>query len=139
MSPIAVFDDIALLTGLRTLRLRYLDITDAGLGGLAKLAKLESLDLSSTEITDAGLKQIAALTNLRELYLNYTGIGNAGLAALKPLQQLQRIELIHTRANERGHRLGSRPEEPASRQARLHVARRSRLWCFSRIFRGCAS
>ncbi len=33
------FNDIALLTGLRTLRLRFLDITDAGLGGLAKLTE----------------------------------------------------------------------------------------------------
>jgi Leucine-rich repeat (LRR) protein len=87
---------------LRSLRLRYLDLTDASLAVLSKMTQLEMLDLSSTLISDKGCQQLAALTNLRELYLNHTGISNTGLAALKPLQKLERIELFRTQGSNEG-------------------------------------
>ena len=66
-----------------SLRLRFTQVTDAGLKELSALKNLTNLHLGGTQVTDAGLKELSALTNLIELYLSGTKVTDAGIRELK--------------------------------------------------------
>jgi Leucine rich repeat len=85
-SPIVTDADLvhlSVLTKLKTLVLRNLEISDVGLANLEQLTKLRALDLSGTSITDAGLVHIKGLTALTWLDLRGTTVTDAGRAELQ--------------------------------------------------------
>ena len=71
------------------------DVTDMGLGHIARLGSLTSLNLHDCgEITDAGLAHLAMLQQLASLDLRHCGrITDVGLAHLAKLQQLASLDL----------------------------------------------
>ena len=58
---------LAALTQLRSLSLKYNDISSTGAARLATLANLQSLDLQSNYIGDDGIKSLSSLTRLTSL------------------------------------------------------------------------
>ena len=70
------------------LDLSFTQITDAGLGDVAKLQQLITLHLGNTKITDAGLTEVAKLQQLIYLNLDNTKITDAGLKEVAKLQKL---------------------------------------------------
>ncbi len=71
------------------------ELTDEGIGKLAKYPSLRSLDLSGTPITDRGLQALAPLDNLRNLSLSSTKVEGAGLRALEGADWLRRLLLAN--------------------------------------------
>ena len=71
------------LSGLRTLILRDVKISDAGLAKLTSLSNLGRLDLRGVPITDVSVPHLAQFTQLKELDIVGTGITQTGLAELK--------------------------------------------------------
>jgi hypothetical protein len=65
------------------LDLSFTQITDAGLGDVAKLQQLTTLHLGNTKITDADLTEVAKLQQLTFLGLNDTQVTDAGVAELQ--------------------------------------------------------
>lgn len=61
------------------LDLGRMQVTDAGLKGLARLKSLQALFLGATRVTDAGLKELTGLKSLQALYLGGTHLTDAGL------------------------------------------------------------
>ena len=91
------------LTKVTELRLDATQITDAGLGELAKLQKLTRLNLFATQITDAGLKDIAKLQQLTSLNLGACSkITDAGLKEVAKLQNLTSLSLRDTQITDAG-------------------------------------
>jgi hypothetical protein len=89
------------LSGIRTLNLRYSQVTDAGLEYLKGLPQLKLLLLSGTQVTDAGLEHLKGLTQLQRLELN-ANITDTGLEHLKGLPQLKYLQLIDTKVTDEG-------------------------------------
>lgn len=105
------FDDAALqraagplsrLNGLKSLRLRSIAITDAGLSCLKEFPQLVELDLSDTRITDAGLPYVAELPNLQSLTLCWTAVTDGGLKQLKGMATLQHLNVLFTSVTRAG-------------------------------------
>jgi internalin A len=69
------------------------EVTDAGLGELARLSGLQALSLSWTKVTDAGLGELARLSGLQALSLWRTSVTSAGVAKLQ--QALRGCSIIH--------------------------------------------
>ena len=88
-------EQLAKLSQLKTLHLRWCKITDKGLEQLAKLSQLERLYLRDcNEITDEGLNQLAKLTQLTTLELSYCSwLSNEKLGKLSGLTQLTWLKL----------------------------------------------
>jgi hypothetical protein len=86
----------------RTLRLGYAHVTDAGLKELAPFRNLTFLDLTEVKVTDAGLKELAGFKKLSTLGLYRTRVTDAGLKELEPLQNLTDLNLRDTRVTAAG-------------------------------------
>jgi len=84
------------------LDLSFTQITDAGLGDVAKLQQLTILILNDTKITDAGLTEVAKLQQLTYLNLDNTKITDAGLKEVAKLQQLTFLGLNDTQVTDAG-------------------------------------
>ncbi len=87
---------------LRWLNLARTDVSDAGLGILARFHNLTRLHLENTPIGDAGLKHLRTLTNLEYLNLYGTTVGDAGLEELTNLTKLKKIFLWNTKVSLNG-------------------------------------
>ena len=87
---------------LRTLELKWSDVTDAGLVHLKELKGLQTLCLSDTGVTDAGLAHLKELKGLQTLNLGITRVTDAGLVHLKELKGLQTLVLTGTRVTDAG-------------------------------------
>jgi hypothetical protein len=105
------FDDAALqravrplsrLRRLKSLSLRSVAITDAGLSCLKEIPQLEELDLSDTRVTDAGLPHVAELPNLQSLSLGWTHVTDGGLKQLKGMAALQHLNVLSTSVTRAG-------------------------------------
>jgi hypothetical protein len=105
------FDDAALeraagplsrLPRLKSLTLRSIAITDAGLSCLKAFPQLVELDLSDTRITNAGLAYVAVLPNLQSLSLSWTGVTDEGLKQLKGMATLQHLNVLSTSVTRAG-------------------------------------
>jgi hypothetical protein len=105
------FDDAALqraagplsrLHGLKSLTLRSIAITDAGLSCLKEFPLLVELDLSDTRVTDAGLPYVAALPNLESLTLCWTAVTDEGLKQLKGMATLRHLNVLFTSVTRAG-------------------------------------
>ena len=68
-------------------------ITDAGVGHLAKMPKLQHLDLSGTGITDAGMQVLRDLPLLRTLSLASNDLTAAGVEVLRHCEELEHLNL----------------------------------------------
>jgi hypothetical protein len=91
--------DLASLSGLRGLRILYLNatpITDDSLRHLESLTGLQKLELRESAIGDAGLTHLSCLHSLRALYLHSTRVTDAGMIHLKPLKKLRELHLGRT-------------------------------------------
>jgi internalin A len=93
---------LAQLVNLRSLRLSYTDLTDAGYAGLKSLSRLERLDLAGTDVGDKGLAEISSIASLTELNLSYGRLTDKGMDQLKSLQNLTRLEVARTRVTDAG-------------------------------------
>ena len=78
---------------LSVLDVQQTEITDIGLGTIAKLTALQSLNLSGTKITGGGLARLAALDKLRHLNLRECHLTPEDLSMLSGLPSLRTIEL----------------------------------------------
>jgi hypothetical protein len=105
------FDDAALqraagplsrLGRLKSLTLRSIAITDAGLSCLKEFPQFVELDLSDTRVTDAGLPYVAALPNLKSLTLCWTAVTDEGLKQLKGMATLQHLNVLFTSVTRAG-------------------------------------
>ncbi|MCL4180620.1 MAG: protein kinase [Verrucomicrobia bacterium] len=115
---------LAQLSGLRTLLLHGLPITEAGLVHLWSLPRLERLQLGATRvksglafrglpqlkwlrldatpITDDTLRHVGTLTGLEQLYLDGTAVSDAGLKHLAGLPRLRVLNLHGTQVTAEG-------------------------------------
>src|SRR5439155_5264021 len=82
--------------------LHHTRVTDTDLALLTGLSSLRSLNLYGTGISDAGLAHLAGLTGLQILYLNDTAVSDAGLQHLQRLSALRELGLYHTAVTDRG-------------------------------------
>ena len=91
----ATVEGLECLAELRSLKLEYTLLTDAGLSKIAGLKTLRALELSWNEkTTDAGLTHVEGLAELRSLTLEGNTITDRGLAHLKGLTQLRSLCLL---------------------------------------------
>ena len=89
--PIA--KELTRMKELRSLKLVWTGITDAGTKDLAALQKLQVLDLWGTKVTPDGVKELLPLTNLRDLGLPDMSEGENALRELTAFQHLHRLRL----------------------------------------------
>jgi hypothetical protein len=69
LPPAQTVELLSELTGLQSLRLQHLPVSDADLIPLAKLQRLEQLELEASSLSDAGLPNLYPLKRLRLLWL----------------------------------------------------------------------
>jgi beta-lactamase regulating signal transducer with metallopeptidase domain len=81
-------EDVVTLTGLRSLELRYSQVSDRGLSLLHKLPDLEYLQ-TPRKMTDTGLAHIGRIPTLRGLYINHNGATDTGMVHLEKLRALE--------------------------------------------------
>ena len=84
------------------LDLKYAELTDTGLAGLAAFGMLTHLDLAGVDVGDAGLAVIGRITGLEELNLSFGRFGDEGLEGLSGLKKLVRLNLAQTAAGDAG-------------------------------------
>jgi beta-lactamase regulating signal transducer with metallopeptidase domain len=84
--------DVARLSGLRHLELRYTQVTDRGLELIQALPHLERLETPGA-MTDIGLAHISNLGTLQGLYIHPNKITDAGLVHVEKLQGLREMIL----------------------------------------------
>ena len=90
---------LAALPRLRTLGLKFCQVTDAGLKALAGHQHLEWLDLAGcSRITDASFKEIASLKQLKKL--NLAGCKGVTAKRLKDLAVLKQLESVDFRGTQ---------------------------------------
>lgn len=77
---------------LKSLKMKYTKLTDAGLVHLQPLLQLQDLSLELSEITDAGLVQLKGFTQLKTLNLKGTKVTDAGVQALQQAIPNARVE-----------------------------------------------
>jgi hypothetical protein len=97
--------DLALLAGLKRLRILYLNatrISDQGLVHLSGLSDLQKLELRETAIGNEGLAHLSGLRELRALFLHSTKVGDRGMAHLKKLRKLRELHLGRTSVGDSG-------------------------------------
>jgi Leucine-rich repeat (LRR) protein len=76
---------------LRWLRVRGVDVTDAGMPYVGELKGLRTLDLSHTMVGDVGLEHLPGLSELEDLKLGGNMITGLNLNFLKLLPKLKRL------------------------------------------------
>ena len=84
--------NLADLVLLEELFLTHSNLSDEGLGALAKLKQLAYLGLAATDITDAGIPR-RRLQRLREVDLRCTRVGDEGILVLAALENLSVLEV----------------------------------------------
>ena len=72
------------------------DLTDAGLGHLARLPRLRHLKLTGCSITDRGLGVLRHLPALESIVLSWTPITDAGAVHLAACERLREVDLTGT-------------------------------------------
>jgi hypothetical protein len=85
------------LGSMRRLRVEHLactDVTDEGLGLLARLWPLVSLDINSVHVTDAGLAHVSRLERLQRLTLRGCAATDDGIVRLATRRALESLGLI---------------------------------------------
>ncbi len=80
------------------LNLGKTQISDVGVGNLAKFKELRRLHLDNTKITDKSLATVAKFSHLEYLNLYGTEVTDEGLAHLKGLKNLKKLYLWKTKA-----------------------------------------
>jgi hypothetical protein len=90
-------DVIGSLTGLKSLSVRGLDVSDE-VAEIACFATLERLDLGETRVSDATVARLATSRHVRRLLLDQTGITDAGCAKLAGASNLVSLDLGGTQA-----------------------------------------
>src|SRR5262249_28049990 len=83
-SPDALLKEMAPLTGLTSLDLTGVVVTDAGMKEVAKFTRLKTLKISGTWVRVPGLKNLAALTELTTLELGGSLVVDPGMKELAP-------------------------------------------------------
>jgi len=97
--------DLAILKGLKELRildLRLTHIGDAGVANLKNLKKLQTLNLFRSELTDKGLAYLRNLKRLETLLIGGTKVTDAGLSNLRNMQALKKLSLFQTHVTDAG-------------------------------------
>ena len=90
------------LTGLRSLDVADMRISDKSLKVIRKFVNLEALDLSRTLVSSAGMRELRSLRSLRDLKLaQVEGIDDRASAAFLEMEQLETLDLAETRISDR--------------------------------------
>lgn len=94
-------DSLATLTGqpfaaLDEQYLKFLNVTDADVAGIASPAKLKNLCLGRTAVTDAGLARLTGCENLQWLDLTATAASDAGLRRFADAKNIKQLFLEGT-------------------------------------------
>jgi Leucine-rich repeat (LRR) protein len=87
---------------LKSLDLRELKITDAGLHEIRELRNLSELDFRHNQITAASMTDLRGLTDLTKLDLTGDAITDVGLAQLRDLKHLTTLGLAYTKITDAG-------------------------------------
>ena len=93
---------LKVLTGLESLGLTGMPLTDAEITGVVEIKSLRALDLTHTKVTGAGLKLLRALPELRELKLTGCSLTDADMTGLAELRRLRRLSLNHVKVTDVG-------------------------------------
>ena len=96
------FRQISRLSGLKELRMRFVQVTDGGIRRLESFTDLEVLNLYAPECGNACLQSIGKLTALRVLEMGLMPWTDEGLLHLSNLTQLEEVDLVHTGPPGRG-------------------------------------
>lgn len=83
---------VAALTGLKYLDIRYAQVTDRGLERLAAFSNLERLSVPRAT-TDTGLAHVGKVASLEGLYINANRTTDNGLVHLEKLENLRELAL----------------------------------------------
>ena len=90
------------LTGLRSLDVADMRISDESIKVIQKLVNLETLDLSRTLVSSAGMRELRSLRFLRDLKLaQVEGIDDRAAAAFVEMEQLETLDLAETQISDR--------------------------------------
>lgn len=90
------------LPHLRSLRMKFVPLTDEDTETIATLPSLEALDFDGASIRDAGLKPLATLPRLDYLVLDNTSVGDTGLVHLRAATRLEMVSLENTAVSDAG-------------------------------------
>ena len=93
---------LAALTQLRSLSLKYNDISSTGAARLATLANLQSLDLQSNYIGDDGIKSLSSLTRLTSLNIWGNSVSAKGAEYLASFGDLANLVLSYNKIEDAG-------------------------------------
>ena len=92
-----LWNEIATLVKLRTIRLHDCALLGEGLPSLIQLPELDTLVLDETTIDDESVRQLAGLTRLRRLSLTNCPLTGRGLHHLASFAHLESLDLSNTR------------------------------------------
>jgi hypothetical protein len=82
------------LPGLKKLRMKKTQATDAGLRHIGKMSELEELSIrDARSVTDEGVSQLAQLTNLKHISISFSNLTNDSLVLLSRLPSMEHVEL----------------------------------------------
>jgi hypothetical protein len=97
----ALFGKLASLKHVRCLKLRYANISDAGMETISRFHELRDLDLCGTAVTTAGIRHLKATPLLEFLYLRDTQIDDAAIETLAALENLKVLDLSGTKVTDK--------------------------------------
>ena len=87
------FTTIGRLSGLQTLRVVDMAVTDADMAALPELPELRQFELDLKDLTDAGVAHLKKFPKLESLNLADCSVTDAGLETLVSLTHLQNLDL----------------------------------------------
>lgn len=99
--PADVIKPISNLTGLKTARLSFSDVSNEDLHQLSQLKDLRSLALQATKVREGNLDGLREL-NLEFLSLEMTQCDDEGLEGLQRMKTLEFLNLTHTNVSDAG-------------------------------------
>ena len=97
------FDALARFgTGLQSLSVRALPLSEAALARIGRLTQLRQLDLFESAVTDAGVAHLKNLRGLQVLSLQRTRAGDGALVHVAGFERLVHLNLSDTRVTDDG-------------------------------------
>jgi len=95
-------NSLEVLTGLRSLNVADMRISDESMKVIRGLTELETLDLSRTLVSSAGMKELRTLDSLRDLRLaQVDGVDDQAVAAFVEMDRLETLDLAETQISDR--------------------------------------
>ncbi len=99
--PDEILDGLALVPGLRAVRISQLPLTTGQLRSVFQLKQLESLDVSRTGLDNGSIEEIQN-TSIRWLDCSHTRLGNIAASELSRCEELEYLNLERTAVSDAG-------------------------------------